>query len=140
MIEEEPVISADEVGMVEDSPGGVQAGAGSWTLPEAGSITSCPKCGPVIATGSVSEDDDSFGMLRAHVNFHKTQHPYAPDIPDDQQSPCVFLDPVIFPKHVNVGAIVGGQHVCVRCLRCKYGWVERVARPESIYISRQVEE
>lgn len=139
MIEEEgPAVSAADVGSVE--AGTAQAGAGSWALPEAGSITSCPKCGPVIASGSVSEDDGSSGLLRAHVNFHKTQRPYAPGEPDDQQPPCAFLDPMIFPERVNVGAIVGGEHVCVRCLRCRYGWVERVAQPGSIYFSRQVGE
>lgn len=127
MIEEEgPAVPADEVGTVEE--GAAQAGAGSWALPESGSVTACPKCGPVV---DQEDDDEQQSYLRISIHFHKSQRAYAPDEPDAEQFPCAFLSPSLFPEQVGFG--VGGEHLCVRCLRCKYGWVERVSRPESIY-------
>lgn len=142
MIEEEPADSTANAEMADDSVRAQNSGA--WALPVAGSITSCPKCGPVvIGSGSADDDDDAesdnnepFSSLRISISFHKMQRPYRVDDLEENQSPCSLLDPLIFPTRDASGS-VGGEHLCVVCVRCKFGWVERVAQPGMIYRPRE---
>jgi hypothetical protein len=123
--EEEPAVeSAEEVGAVEDS-GVAQAEAGTWALPEHGAITTCPKC---HAAG-----DDASTIL--HVTYHYGQR--ARDLRDSfeeqaRQSPCSIVMSECFPTH-DPATGLGGEHLCVKCQRCRFGWVEKVANAELPY-------
>lgn len=129
MIEEEPVDSTANAEMVDD-PARAQS-SGDWALPEAGTITVCPKCG----SGNRSEDGDDG---RFQVRYHLSQWAFDPTRGNDAQfreNPCAFTDIDIFPTRRPWG--LGGEHLCVTCLRCHFGWAEKVADPTPVYRQRE---
>jgi hypothetical protein len=112
----QPVSSADEVGVVDEG----SAQPGEWALPAAGSVVECPKC--MAAEGGL------------HVRYHDRQTPYDPSAsysPQVNGNPCMFLGWEMFPPSGRLG--VGGEHLCITCTRCGYGWATKVMSEDSLY-------
>jgi len=81
-------------------------------IPEHGSITSCPKCGAL----------DSI----VTTEYHEDVQPIGSSVVAD---PCTKL----VVEAPSEEAVELEEHLCRKCSRCQFGWVEQVHTAGSVY-------
>lgn len=93
----------------------------AFAIPVFGAITQCPMC-----KVSVSE----FGV----INYHPQVAGYAtPEVTCRNLITELIREQVPLPQGHDVWETFLGEHLCRKCRRCGYGWVEHPRESQSVY-------
>lgn len=86
-------------------------------IPEFNTFDGCPKC-------RLPADDTTGGLLVTVTFHHEPMY-------EDGVHPCADLARSLTMEQEE--ELEFGEHLCRRCARCGFSWVERVVRTGSVY-------